>query len=423
MPGRFARSSAHLVVAAALLLVGCPAQDDEPSATPTPDVTATPAGSDEVEPVEPETAPDPYDVLLAASDELGGDGLAHEIVAGITGTGVLRGDITTDAPRLWGRAAAALTDHAHLAVHLADAAHHDRDPELLDLATDALDAAGITFAETVGAVAGSGGRQAVHDVWSDLTSALRERALAAADGDDERLESTAAEIAEVPERLADALADLTDGQLRRAELVRFTGHHVSASSAAVAAAGTGDGAAYARLREAADATGPATRVIASALAATHEVEGQVDTPAAETYVSLSLRLVEDLHLTAHVGSTIAAEGLGSERFAAVSGTLDRNTTDLADVLEDASDGLGEQVLNPWRTVVALRIDLARVLTAEDDRLTADARRDLEAATDALAPLLAARTGEDLSEEELTNALREQVARTETLLAGVTQRER
>jgi hypothetical protein len=419
MPGGLVRSPAHLAVAAALCLTGCPAEDDGPPATPTPDVTATPDGPGEVEPVEPEAASDPYGELIAASADLGGDGLAHAIVVGITETGVLRGDITTDAPRVWGRTATALTEHAHLAVHHAEAAHQDLDADHVDLAADALEGAGGTFAETVAAVAGSGGED-VRDVWSDLTAALRERALAAAEGDDAELERTAAEIEAVPERLADALADLTDGHLRRAQLVRFLGRHVSAVGAAVAAAGSGDGASYDRLRVATDAAGPATRVIASALAAAHEVEGQVDTPAAEIYVGLSLRLVEDLHLTAHAGSVVAAEGLDSARFAALSRTLDDNTRGLADVLDDASDGLGGQVLDPWRTLVAVRVDLARALAAEDDRLIEEARRDLEAATDVVAPVLASRTGQELGEEELTSALSEQVARTEILLRGITQ---
>lgn len=405
MPTAPVRSAtlAAVIVAGALALTGCPAEEDPgpPTATPT---DATPTA--EVTPdADAESPADPYADIRDAVATVGGEGLARAAGGGLA-AGDLAGDPDADAVHLRTRLVTNLRSHAHLTAQVAEAGRvHGTDSPRSEAAVAALDATVRELTDIVADLAGTSAGAAFHDAWSELTGALL-------DGDDPE---------SARQRLVAAADDATGDELDAGHLASLLEEQTDLLADAVTASSDGDEAAYPTARDAAAAARRTADELARALVAAHELEGDPDSAVATAQADLAGALVDDAHLILSTAVLIQQGDLDSPRFVAATGSLDRAATMIAGVLDRARSGSGSAVLERWREGTGISIDLARAEAAGDDVLADRLRADLVARASAAADALASALGGAASADELRELLEERARALGRAVRGVAPR--
>lgn len=139
---------------------------------------------------------------------------------------------------------------------------------------------------------------------------------------------------------------------------------------AVQPEGTGD--PFMDIRTAAHHMPMTGEILATGLTAALEMDGQVDSPAAELRATLTALLQEHVYLAGIAVATAYHAGPDSAEFGAAAAAVDGNSVDLADAVGSlAGDEARETFLTRWREHIDYFVDYA-VAAAGDDQSGKDA---------------------------------------------------
>ena len=125
---------------------------------------------------------------------------------------------------------------------------------------------------------------------------------------------------------------------------------------------------FADLKAAAQVVGNngSAKALATGIVAATGMDGSVDSPAAQTYATLSTLLQEHVYLAGIAIDTGYAFGLDSPQFTAAADTLDKNSVELADVVGSVAPDKRDAFLKLWRQHIGFFVDYAKAAKADDD---------------------------------------------------------
>lgn len=125
---------------------------------------------------------------------------------------------------------------------------------------------------------------------------------------------------------------------------------------------------FADLQVAAEAVGnnANAKALAGGIAEATGMDGDINSPAAQTYAELSTLLQEHVYLAGIAIDTGLSFGLDSAEFGAAAGVLDGNSVELADVIGSVAPDQREAFLQLWRDHIGFFVDYTAAVAGQDD---------------------------------------------------------
>jgi hypothetical protein len=137
---------------------------------------------------------------------------------------------------------------------------------------------------------------------------------------------------------------------------------------------------FAELKQAANHVGSdgSAKAIAGGVAQAASLEGDVESPAAQAYASLSTLLQEHVYLAGIAVDVGLSMGLDTPAFEAATAALDENSVELADLVGSvAGEEKRDAFLSLWREHIGFFVDYAKGAAGGDDQLKQQALDNLD----------------------------------------------
>jgi hypothetical protein len=310
---------------------------------------------------------DPFAALKMAMDHVGNDGSAAALAGGFVSALDLEGDIDTPAVQLYAQLSTLLQEHVYLAGIAVDTGlSFGLDSPEFEAAAAALDTNSVELADVIG-TADESAREPFLELWREHIGFFVDYAAAAAEGDEQGQQQALDDLDGYRQQAGAFFEDLTGGELPADAVAESLAGHIDTLSAAIDAAVAGDAEVFDQLKEAAHHVGEqgSAKAIATGVSAALGLEGDIESDAAGLYATVSTLLEEHVALAGVAVKTAYAEGLDSPVFEAAAGTLDTNSTELADVIGSAAPEQRDAFLELWREHIGFFVDYAGAVAADD----------------------------------------------------------
>ncbi len=208
--------------------------------------------------------------------------------------------------------------------------------------------------------------------------------------------------------------EITGGALPADAVAESLAGHVDTVIAAIDAVAAGDTAVFQELKEAADHVNGAAKTLAGGIAQAAELEGDVQSPAANLHADLAGLLQEHVYLAGLAVKTAYAAGPDSEAFTAATDTLDTNSVELSEAVASiAGQEKGDAFLELWRQHIGFFVDFAVAAAGDDEAGKAEAIENLAGYTQDAGAFFEEITGGELPADAVASSLEQHI----TTLAG------
>lgn len=328
--------------------------------------------------IKPESSGDPFADAKKAADHM--PQTAQTLATGIAKSAGIKGMVDSPAAKLHADLGANLQEHVYLAgMAVATAYQTGADSDEFKAATAAVDKNAVELSEMAGTIDPEMA-DPVLKVWRQHIGYFVDYAMAAKAKDQAGMDKAQKDLTEYTKTAGEALAKLSDGQLKAAEVTQGLQHHVDSLSAAIDALAAGGPKATGKLREAASHGGDFITMLSRGLAEGADLEGSVDDPAATLRANLTMNLQEHVYLAslAVFNAYTQPEGTKSEAFTSAAETLDHNTTQLAEMIGSVGGKeKQEEFLDLWREHIGYFVDYAQAVAGDDQEAAEAALMDLD----------------------------------------------
>ncbi|MBW3579211.1 MAG: hypothetical protein KY462_16060 [Actinobacteria bacterium] len=362
---------------AALVLAACGSGTDDPGTQQTSDQqteTHDDMGQDAA-------GEDPFGALKRAANHVGNDGSAQAVAGGVAAAAGLEGDIESPAAQAYASLATLLQEHVYLAGIAVDMGlSAGLDSREFEAAAAALDENSVELADVVGSVGGEEKRDAFLGLWREHIGFFVNYAEGAAGGDDDMKQQALDNLDGYRQQAGAFFQEVTGGELPADAVAESLSGHIDTLTQAIDAAAAGDTSVFAELKEAATHVGEdgSAKALASGVAAAAGLEGDIEAPAVQAYVTLSTLLEEHVYLAGIAVKTAYSAGLDSPAFEAAADTLDENSVELADVVGSvAGEDKRDAFLDLWREHIGFFVNYAEGAAGNDDDMKQQALDNLD----------------------------------------------
>ena len=376
-----------IAMALTLALAACGGEDENtpPTDTETQAQTRTEASTEsqdrttaEGDTQQASLPADPFADLKVAAQAVGNDGSAKALATGIAAATGMDGDVESPAAQLYATLATLLQEHVYLAGIAVDAGvNFGLDSEGFQAAAATLDQNSVELADVVGSVAPDQ-RDAFLELWRNHIGFFVNYAKGLATDDQELADQAQANLDEYQQQAGAFFEKISGGEIPADAVVESLEGHIETLNGAIEAAVAGEGTVFTELREAANHVGESgsAKALAGGIVAATGMEGDVESPAAQTYATLSTVLEEHVYLSGITVKTAFAAGLDSEAFSAAEAALDENTVELADLVGSVAPDQRDAFIELWRQHIGFFVDYAKGVATDDDSLKEGAIEDL-----------------------------------------------
>jgi hypothetical protein len=371
------------VAAMSLALAACGAADDDPTAsdgtaveqTDTPSETGMDATESEMEGSETEmemsdagASGNPFVDLRTASSHVGWEGSARTLAGGIATAAGLEGDIDSAAAQTYAQLAYLLQEHVYLAGIAVDVAVlTSPDDPRFEAAAAALDENSVALADLIGSVAPDQ-RDAFLGLWREHIGFFVDYTLAVAGGDADGEQAALDSLDGYRSQAGAFFEEISGGAIPADAVASSLQGHIETLTTAIDAAVAGDTTVFSELKRAATHVGEggSAKALASGLATALELDGDIEAPAVQAYVTLSQLLSEHVYLASTAVVTAYAQGAESDAFGAAAATLDENSVELSELIGSVAPDQQEAFLGLWREHIGFFVDYAVAVAGGDD---------------------------------------------------------
>lgn len=324
-------------------------------------------------------AGDPFASIKTAADAVGYENNAKALASGIIAATGMEGSVDDPAIQLYANLSQTLQEHVYLAGIAIDAGlSFGLDTPQFEAAAATLDTNSVELADIVGSVAPDQ-RDAFLELWRQHIGFFVQYTEGAA-ADDQAIKDDALASLDGYRSQAGAFFEtISGGEIPASAVEDSLSTHVQTVTSAIDSLAAGDGAAFQQLKDAATAVGEtgSAKALATGIAAAAGLEGNIDSPAAATYATLSTLLEEHVYLTSVGVKYGFTTGLDSPEFMAAAATLDTNSVDLADAVGGVAPDQRDAFLELWRQHIGFFVTYAEGAATDDQAKKDDARASLD----------------------------------------------
>ncbi|MGH3441271.1 MAG: hypothetical protein ACRDUY_04365, partial [Nitriliruptorales bacterium] len=278
---------------------------------------------------------DPFAALQQAATHVGETGTAKALASGVAEAAGLEGDIETPAVQTYATLSTLLQEHVYLSGIAVDVGlSSGLDSSEFEAAAATLDGSSVELSEVVGSVAGDEKAQAFLSLWRAHIGFFVDYAKGTAEGDEQVTQQALDNLNQYRQQAGAFFEEVTGGALPADAVAESLTGHIDTLTAAIDAAADGDPAVFVRLKEAATHVGESgtAKALASGVAEAAGLEGDIESPAAQAYATLSTLLEEHVYLSGIAVKTAYAAGPDTPQFEAAAATLDESSAELSEVV-------------------------------------------------------------------------------------------
>ena len=211
---------------------------------------------------------------------------------------------------------------------------------------------------------------------------------------------------------------ITEGALPAKAVKEAFMEHITSLAAAVDSLAAGKADAFDKLKAAAHHMPMTATALSTGIAKAAKIDGDVSDKASELRSNLTYLLTEHVYLAGIAVFTAytADGGLDGDTFKAAAGTLDKNSSDLADAVGSiAGKEKGEAFLTVWRSHINDFVTYAKGDATSDDKLKVEGLTNLDAYRTSAGQFFSDITGGALPADAVAGALKEHI---ETLAGAI-----
>ena len=274
---------------------------------------------------------------------------------------------------------AQLEEHVYLAgIATGTALEQGPDSAAFKAAAGTLDANSVALAETVGSVYGKAGGDQFLALWRKHIGFFVDYTVGAATKDDAKKSTALAALDGYRADFGAFIESATEGELPKAAVADELKPHVATLTAAIDAQAAKSPKQFELLKEAATHMPMTAGVLAGAIDAQKDLDGDTKSPASEARTALTAELEEHVYLAGIATGTALAKGPESPEYAAAAAALDVNSVELSAIVGSVyGKAGGDQFLALWRKHIGFFVDYTIGAATKDDAKKAKAVADLD----------------------------------------------